>query len=126
MVNFVSGAAGIVAVLFIWLVFERFRFKKAIQLLNEHISENSREVASLKAAAITVERRLSAYEVYLKGMQSKVDEFEQAETVATPYYTVIQKVKAGASAAELIQNFGLNRDEAALLIRLHGQKVSSN
>jgi len=33
---------------------------------------------------------------------------------------VIQRVRQGADVAELMQQFGLSRDEAVLLIRLHG------
>lgn len=51
---------------------------------------------------------------------------EQNEPFANnPYGGDIRKAKSGASVNELMQNSGLSRDEAALLIRLHGSKTQS-
>lgn len=44
------------------------------------------------------------------------DEEQQSQ----PYYNAIQQVRDGATEEELIQQFGLSRDEAVLLMRLHG------
>lgn len=114
----------LVLALLIWLIRERLRFKKELLELKECLSRNNQDIVDLISAAITVDERLTDYETSLKGMQSKVADFKQVDTTAQPYHIAIQKVKAGAGVAEVMQNFGLSKEEATLLIRLHGHKTN--
>jgi hypothetical protein len=127
MSNLYLGITGVIALLviivLIWLMYEQLKFKKTVHLLSEIINRNSQDVAGLCAAAITVDERLKEYDEVLKGLQAKIADFKQAEVISQPYGDVIQKIQTGTSVAELMQNFGLSGDEAALLIRLHGPKI---
>ena len=121
-----SAFALLVIVLFIWLIREHFKFKKELQVLSGYASRNDRDITGLCSAAITIDERLTAYEVILKELQTKATEIKPAESAEQPYRNAIQKVQSGANVAELMQNFGLSRDEATLLIRLHGHKSEYN
>ena len=66
---------------------------------------------------------MADYGALLTGMQAKVADIKQVDTTAQPYHVAIQKVKAGAGVAEVMQNFGLSKEEATLLIRLHGHRL---
>jgi hypothetical protein len=121
------GLTGAIALLvitvLIWLIRERVKFKKEWQALTNNISQNNRDIMGLYSAAITIDARLAEHESTLNSIQAKIAEFKQAEPAAHPYRSAIQKVQGGAGVAEVMQNFGLSRDEAALLIRLHGHKT---
>ncbi len=114
----------IVAVIFcafIWLVFEHRRLKKRLNILSRYIEQNNKDIAGLCSAAVSVDARLSDSHDQLKQIAEKVTDFEQYEQQSSqPYHNEIQRVREGANAEELMQQCGLSRDEAVLLIRLHG------
>jgi len=58
-----------------------------------------------------------AHEQYVIDEQHESQEEQQQEQ---PYYNAIQQVRDGATEEDLIKQFGLSRDEAVLLMRLHG------
>lgn len=53
----------------------------------------------------------------IESVESDVSEQQDNQ----PYYSAIQGVRDGATIDELMQQFGLSRDEAVLLSRLHGK-----
>ena len=94
-------------------------------ILSKHVERNNRDIAGLCSAAVCVDSRLSDNNEQLNGIVEKVTDFEQHEQqTSQPYHSAIQKVRNGADAEELIQQCGLSREEALLLIRLHGNKIS--
>ena len=94
-------------------------------ILNKHVERNNRDIAGLCSAAVCVDSRLSDNNEQLNGIVEKVTDFEQHEQQASqPYHSAIQKVRNGADAEELIQQCDLSREEAMLLIHLHGNKMS--
>ena len=102
------------------------RYKKLRQdyiILSEHVERNNKDIAGLCSAAVCVDSRLSDNNAQLNGIVEKVTDFEQHEQqTSQPYHSAIQKVRDGADAEELIQQCGLSREEAMLLIRLHGNR----
>jgi hypothetical protein len=67
---------------------------------------------------------IAATDEQMSTLCAKIADYQHNEPSTHPYSVVIQKVRSGASVSELMQNSGLSQDEAALLIRLHGSKVS--
>ena len=95
-------------------------------ILSEHVERNNKDIAGLCSAAVSVDSKLSDNNAQLNGIVEKVTDFELHELheqqASQPYYDAIQKVRNGAVAEELIQQCGLSREEAMLLIRLHGNR----
>jgi hypothetical protein len=115
----------LVIILLFWLMIERSRLKRELTMLTEYVNRNNTDIAGLCSAAITIDTRLGDYEERLEDLSQIVSELHRTEIAAQPYHSVIQKIRAGASVTELMQNSGLSRDEAVLLIRLHGTKLSA-
>jgi hypothetical protein len=111
-----------IIVLLIWLISDRFKLKKELRVLSDYISRNNRDVAGLCSAALKVDERLIEHEELLNDLQTKMTEQKKAEPSSQSYHGAIQRVQAGGTVADLMQNFGLSRDEATLLIHLHGAK----
>ena len=87
------------------------------------MERNNRDIAGLCSAAVCVDSRLSDNNEQLNGIVEKVTDFEQHEQqTSQPYHSAIQKVRDGVDAEELIQQCGLSREEAMLLIHLHGNR----
>lgn len=123
----VTGAL-IMAVVLVWLVRAYLALKNDFRVLSDSIGSSHHDLAGLCSAALAVDRRLDMTDEQLQRLWAKLSELpdygfnEQADH---PYRSVIQKVRSGASVAELMQSSGLSHDEAALLVRLHGAKASS-
>lgn len=108
-----------------WLMRGYKKLRQDYIILSKHVERNNRDIAGLCSAAVCVDSRLSDNNEQLNGIVEKVTDFEQHEQqTSQPYHSAIQKVRNGADAEELIQQCGLSREEALLLIRLHGNKIS--
>ncbi len=113
---------GIVGVL-VWLYFQHNKLRKDLVIVRDSVERNKRDIAGLCSAAVSVDGKLSDNNEQLNDIVEKVADFEQHEQQdSQPYHSAIQRVKNGSTAAELIEQCGLSREEAMLLIRLHGNR----
>ena len=120
LITIISIAAVILAVL-AWLVFENRKLKQRFNILSSYVERNNKDIAGLCSAAVSVDSKLSDSSVKLNDIAEKVTNIKQHDQQASqPYQNEIQRVRDGANAEELIQQCGLSRDEAVLLIKLHG------
>ncbi|GAB4264357.1 MAG: hypothetical protein Kow0065_15090 [Methylomicrobium sp.] len=120
-----AGFAIALAVMFIalvWLTIEHFKLKRNYRAIAEHLNNHNRDIVGLCTASVGIDNRLLQMEMAIDDLAKKIADFEQREEEAKPYHAIIQRVRNGADAAELMQKFGISRDEAGLLIRLHGSK----
>lgn len=89
--------------------------------LAEGMARQSQDLMGLCAAAVQVDRRVFGQEERLRECLARIEELATRETTQQPYYTAIDKVKAGARPEELVAEFGLSLSEANLLVSLYGQ-----
>lgn len=105
----------------VWLFQELKKLKQEILTLSGNVERNNRDIAGLCSAAVSVDTQIIDNNERIKGIVEKVTDFEQHEQQLTqPYHDAIQRVRDGANTEELMQKCGLSREEAVLLIRLHG------
>lgn len=106
------------------------RLKQEYQLLRSQLQRGSDDVAGLCAAAIAVDKRLSESESHLQQMFDAINAPQprreepvivEDDDLQGGYSLAIEKIHRGASLDELVKSCGLTRDEAVLLMRLHGQ-----
>ncbi len=108
----------------VWLVQEQKNLRQDYKTLSDSIERNNRDIAGLCSAAVTVDTKLSDFDKQAKDLLEKIDNFEQYEQqTGQPYHSAIQRVRNGADAAELIQQCGLSKEEAMLLIRMQGKSI---
>ncbi|MFW5443680.1 MAG: DUF2802 domain-containing protein [Methylococcaceae bacterium] len=106
----------------VWLILQHKKLRQDFIVLSAVVERNNKDIAGLCSAAVSVDNRVYENKEQLKGIVEKVVDFEQHEQqLSQPYHGAIQRVRNGATAEELIQQCGLSREEATLLIRLHGQ-----
>lgn len=112
----------VIAIALVCLFKENKQLKADYNDLRGYVDRNNKDIAGLCSAAVTVDNRLSENNNQLKEMVDKVADFElQEQQTSQPYHSAIQRVRNGANAEELIQQCGVSREEAVLLIRLHGK-----
>ena len=121
-----------VALLRLWR--EQKKLKQALGDLHADIHRSSGDVAGLCSAALAVDKRLAANESRLSTVLDDLNTRQQAapppqtQVIAEDddeqpqgYQKAIEKIRRGAGLEELVKSCGLTRDEAVLLIRLHGR-----
>jgi hypothetical protein len=118
----VTAVALVIAL--VWLVRTHLKLKHDYQILADIVHGHNNDIADLCTAVLTADGRIAATDEQMSVLCAKIADYQHNEPSTHPYSLVIQKVRSGASVSELMQNAGLSQDEAALLIRLHGSKVS--
>jgi hypothetical protein len=79
-------------------------------------------LAALCAGAVGVDRRLSRLEKQGRDLGYRQEAIENQQQGEQPYGEAIQLVQQGASAIRLVEELGLTRNEAELVVMLHGMK----
>ena len=136
------GAVALITSLFIALfgmIFHLMRrvikLEQTINDLESQLQSGSHDVAGLCSAALVVDRRLAHQEALLKDLQNTVN-LGLSKTMPTPeienedelepdvegYDKAIQLIKRGTDLETLVKRCGVTRDEAMLLLRLHGNR----
>lgn len=123
-----AGIILFILVLLIWLLRDHQKLKQELQLLEAQIQRSNEDVAGLCSAAVAVDRRLAANDSRLNSIVDQVNTQRQPAPATVPvepvpasgYEDVIQKIRRGIGIDELVRDCGLTRDEAVLLMRLHG------
>lgn len=132
MIDYLLIAMGIAIALIIgalvWLARVYLRLKRDYQMLANMVQGNTQDIAGLCSAALTVDSRVTSNDKQLSDLLTQLaerqqnDRHQQNDQSAHPYSGILHEVRSGASVNELMRNYGLSHDEAALLIRLHGSE----
>lgn len=132
MIDYLLIAMGIAIALIIgalvWLARVYLRLKRDYQVLANMVQGNTQDIAGLCSAALTVDSRVTSNDKQLSDLLTQLaerqqsDQHQQNDQSAHPYSGILHEVRSGASVNELMRNYGLSHDEAALLIRLHGSE----
>jgi uncharacterized protein YbcI len=110
-----------IVVALVWLVRAHLKLKGNYRILFENVQGNAQDIAGLYASLATSESRLASAEEQLLALSSRAAAVQPVdEQSPDPYSTIIHKVRNGASIDDLMRECNLCRDEAVLLIRLHG------
>lgn len=119
----------LMAAVLIYLWRERNKLKQDIQALDKKLQGSIDDVAGLCSAAVTVDQRLALNESRLTGVLENMHEPQTPARYDEPieeeqpqgYELAIEKIRRGATVEDLVKSCGLTRDEAVLLVRLHGR-----
>ncbi len=125
-----AASTGLLTIALLALFFYCRKLKLTIRELQEQVSRNSQDIAGLCSAAIKVDSNLQDYSQQLVKISSTLEEFENQEQpvndASQPYHSVIARIRQGATVSQLVQETGISKEEAVLLIRLHGDEQASH
>ncbi len=98
------------------------RRKAQISFLEKRLETLKQTVGALCSSAVGVDRRLNRIERQGRDLEERQDSIESQQTTDPPYADAIRLVKEGADADHLVNELGLNRGAADLIIMMHGMK----
>jgi len=91
-----------------------------MERLKQDISQLHGSVSAIISGASGMDRRTGRLEQRQQEQLRRIEDMEEIRQTARPYDEAIRLVRQGASAQRLIEELGLTRSEADLLIMLHG------
>ncbi|MBW9270225.1 MAG: DUF2802 domain-containing protein [Candidatus Thiodiazotropha sp. (ex. Lucinisca nassula)] len=100
------------------------RTRKELQAQqSREIQTLKQTVAALCSSAVGVDRRVNRLERQGRDLEERQENIEQSNLQSDPPYSdAISMVRSGAGPDELIQELGISRDAADLIIMIHGAK----
>lgn len=129
-----AGALVLIAVLLAYLFREFKMLKQEHRLLDDKQRRSHEDLAGLCSAAVEIDQQLVRNDKRLLVLLERINDLQQPQpsqaVVSQPdinvqaqgYDIAIQKIHSGSGVDELVKDCGLTRDEAVLLISLHGGK----
>ncbi|TAN46393.1 MAG: DUF2802 domain-containing protein [Methylococcaceae bacterium] len=84
------------------------------------LSNQADDIAGLCSAALSVDQRLVQSEKRLGDLFDWMESQKTQEKLNQPYHSAIDLIRRGGDVAQLVSQCGISREEAALLLRLHG------
>lgn len=120
---FISVAA---LALSIWLALRQRRLEARCQLMMDTQQRLLRDISGLCAAAVRIDERLLTQSRRLDQIAALTEDLEHQDTTNVPSYQIaIERINQGANVETLVKECGFSREEAALLIRMHGSSEAS-
>lgn len=110
----------------LWLMRRLAVLTRRYRTLAERLKSAQDDIAGLCSAAVEVDKRLAADELLWQQMAKPSLTVTELPSVMEPvaadgdYGAAIRRIRDGADAEQLVRELGLTRDEAMLLIRIHG------
>jgi len=106
--------------LLIWLWVQHGRLRRSFDQLRCAFERQQRDIVGLCAAAVRIDERMGKWFDHLKEMDTKIHEMGHLpHDTETSYQTAIERIAQGAGVDDLVDECGLTREEAVLLIRMH-------
>jgi hypothetical protein len=113
------------SVVALWIVYLRneFRRREATVQQQRDIDTLKQTVGALCSSAVGVDRRVNRLERQGRDLEERQDHMEQqTHTDEPPYTDAIRMVQDGAGPEQLVNELGISRDAADLIIMMHGVK----
>jgi septal ring factor EnvC (AmiA/AmiB activator) len=123
--SLIQGILPLLTLLLIGALVVMFR---ALKQSREQLDQLNREVATLKqtvaalcSSAVGVDRRVNRLERQGRDLEERQDNIEQTTQQGEPPYSdAIRMVQAGATPLQLVEELGISRDAADLILMIHG------
>ncbi len=107
----------------LWMIFVDRKRQEQIRQLERSLENIKQTVGALCSSAVGVDRRVNRIERHGRDLEERQDNFESQKNSDPPYADAIRLVKEGADADHLVQELGLSRGAADLIILMHGLKA---
>ncbi|HEC16948.1 MAG TPA: DUF2802 domain-containing protein [Sedimenticola sp.] len=118
-----AAAASVVVVgLLLALMFLLARQQARLVQAQKQIESLSANLAALCAGAAGADKRINRLEQHSRDLRSRQDSLASQGRDEGAYGEAIQMVRQGATVSRLVEELDLGRNEAELIVMLHGMK----
>lgn len=104
----------------VWLIIAERAKQGQIERLEKSLTTLKQTVGALCSSAVGVDRRVNRVERKSRNLEERQENIESQQQNEPPYTDAIRLVKGGADADHLVEELGISRDAADLIIMLHG------
>lgn len=105
-----------------WVTVLARRTRGLDALVRTELARAREELAQVSAQGLHIGNQQHAIEGQLRQMTERQGRLE-LRGEGRPFEQAIEMLRGGATRADLVARFGLSDSEAALLVRLHGDRV---
>lgn len=100
------------------------RLQARMKQLQRQQQRQQHDIAGLCEAAVRMDRRVQKLALDLEGVWQRIEEWTEGQRSESSYQMVIERIRQGAEVEEIVNECGLTREEANLLLRLYGDRQS--
>lgn len=122
------GTVSLVCIAGFWVLLSRYRRQhQVLEQMKRQVESVSSNLAALCAGAVGVDKRVARLERSgrdLRVWQERVQTHDR-DHGENSFGQAIRLVRSGATAGKLVEELGLSRNEADLIVMLHGMKEAS-
>jgi len=115
------GLVVVLAVALVLLAKRQSRLQQALAQNQERIDRLMDELKALYAGAAGQGNHIARIEEQINQLSDRQEQIDVKDPTSQSYSEAIELIQSGASIDELVRH-GLRREEAELLMRLHGQQ----
>lgn len=119
----VFSLIGVLLVATLVLIQRQRRLSRELNSVNAQIKVIENELRALYAGAAGVGAHLARVESKLGNLSYRQDQVDVRDPTVQTYNQAIEMAQRGASVNDLMKRCGLLREEAELLVRLHGSEA---
>ncbi len=112
---------GVMAALLVWLWFRLRRLERQVQEYSQGLERLGDDLAQFRALSVQAEESFKELSLKLEKLGDWLKERQEQGSEEPAYQSALERIRQGADVEGLVESLGLSREEAALLIRLHGQ-----
>jgi ABC-type transport system involved in cytochrome bd biosynthesis fused ATPase/permease subunit len=107
----------------VFFIYERSR-RESFEKLQHEIETLKQTVSALCSSAVGVDKRVNRLERHGRDLEERQENIEHSSQQGgePPYSDAIRMVHAGAGPEQLVEELGISRDAADLIIMIHGMK----
>jgi len=115
-------ALALLIVAVVVLAVQQQRQLKALKALEWKVKILASNFNAICSGAVGIDQRVTRLEMRGRDLEHRQDAIESNQQAERPYGEAIRLVHQGASASRLVEELGLTRSEAELVVMLHGTK----
>lgn len=121
----ITGSATVVLSLLVFHLWRvSFQLREDFRSLAGAVSAFGSDIAGLCQAGVCQDGRISTHSRQLQELVDKIEVISYQDQSGQSFHAAISAARKGADVQSLIERYGLTRDEAELLIRLHGSATA--
>jgi uncharacterized protein HemX len=111
----------VLAVLLAWLWVKLRRLERQVQEYRQGLERLGEDLAEFRTLSLQTEESFKELSLKLARLGDWLKERQDQGSEEPAYQSALEHIRQGADVEGLVESLGLSREEAALLIRLHGQ-----
>ncbi len=119
----IVGVTVLIAILAVHLWRVSIRLRSELHGLKIATKSFGNDLAALRRSGVCRDDKISDHSRLLRQLEERLQDLGHYDKANQAFHAAISAARRGADVAMLVEAYGLNRDAAELLVRLHGTEL---